>query len=121
MSDQDIPFSVVNNAELLRWPLGLNVVLNSAEGRLQMFLDEVSTANLYGGSPDEPLFRLRMTHLMQSGEWVMATSWAHVLGDAFACLKFLNTLSHLYQRLEPEEPLAIFERRHATPHRCFLA
>lgn len=74
MSDQGIPFSVVNDTELLRWPLDHHVVLDSSEGRLQMFLDEVSTSELYRGSIDEPLFRIRLTHLTQSGEWIMATS-----------------------------------------------
>jgi hypothetical protein len=52
-----------------------------------------------------------MTRLTQNGEWIMGTSWAHVLGDAFACIKFLNTLSRFYQQLEPLEPFPVFERR----------
>jgi hypothetical protein len=86
-------------------------VLDAEEGRLQRFLDEVPTIKLLHGSSDVPLFRLRMTHLIQSGEWIMGTSWAHVLGDAFACMKFLNTFSRIYQQLEPLEPFPIFERR----------
>jgi hypothetical protein len=111
MSDNGIPFSIIDNTELARWPLDWNVVLDAEEGRLQRFLDEVPTIKLLHGSSDVPLFRLRMTHLIQSGEWIMGTSWAHVLGDAFACMKFLNTFSRIYQQLEPLEPFPIFERR----------
>jgi hypothetical protein len=111
MSDNGIPLSLIDNTELVRWPLDWNVVVDAEEGQLQRFLDEVPTAKLLRGSSDEPLFRLRMTRLIQSGEWIMGTSWAHVLGDAFACIKFLNTLSRFYQQLEPLEPFPIFERR----------
>ncbi|UJR06831.1 hypothetical protein I4U23_011119 [Adineta vaga] len=111
MSDNGIPFSFVENNELIQWPTNLNVVLDSAEGRLQMFIDEVLTNKLHHGSADEPLFRLKITHLIQSGEWTMGISWAHVLGDAYTCLTFLNTLSRLYQQLELLESLPVFERR----------
>jgi hypothetical protein len=86
-------------------------VLDTTEKQLETFIDEVPTTKLLHGSPDEPLFRLKLTHLLQSGEWIMGTSWAHVLGDAFTCVKFLNTFSRFYQQLEPSEPLPIFERR----------
>lgn len=111
MSDNGIPISFVENTELTRWPLNLNVVLDTTEEQLEIFLDKVSTIKLLYGSLDEPLFRIKLTRLVQSGEWIMGTSWAHVLGDAFACMKFLNTFSRLYQQLEPLEPLPIFERR----------
>ena len=54
---------------------------------------------------------MKLTHLVQSGEWVMGVSWAHVLGDGAACLNFLSTISRLYQQMEPLEPLPVFERR----------
>ncbi|CAF1093864.1 unnamed protein product [Adineta steineri] len=111
MSDNGIPLSFVENTELTQWPLNLNVVLDAAEDRLTKFIDKVSTAKLLRGSLDEPLLRIKITRLVQSGEWIMGTSWAHVLGDAFAYMKFLNTFSRFYQQLEPLEPSPIFERR----------
>jgi hypothetical protein len=60
---------------------------------------------------DESLFRLKITHIVQSGEWVMGTSWIHILGDAAACANFLHTLSRFYQQLESLEPLPVFQRR----------
>ena len=41
----------------------------------------------------------------------MGISWAHVLGDACACIQFLNTFSRLYQGLPTLEPLPVFPRR----------
>jgi hypothetical protein len=111
MSDNGIPLSFVDNHELPRWSLHSNVVLDTEQGQLEQFVDAVATDKLFHGCLDEPLFRLRMTRLTQNGEWIMGTSWAHVLGDAFACIKFLNTLSRFYQQLEPLEPFPVFERR----------
>ena len=111
MSDNGIPFSIIENTELTRWPLDLNVVLDAAKGQLQTFIDEVQTTKLLHESIDEPLFRLKITHLLQSDEWIMGISWAHVLGDAYACIKLLNTFSRFYQQLEPLEPFPVFERR----------
>jgi hypothetical protein len=111
MSDNAIPVSFIDNTELTQWPLDSTIVHDTAEDRVQPFLDEVKSTKLLRGSLEEPLFRLKITRLVQSGEWVMGTSWAHVLGDAFTCLKFLNTFSRFYQELEPSKPLPIFERR----------
>ena len=41
----------------------------------------------------------------------MGISWAHVLGDACACIQFLNTFSRLYQGLLALESLPVFPRR----------
>lgn len=111
MSDNGIPLSFVENTELIQSPFDDYVVRDSTKNELEIFLDTIETNKLLHGSLDEPLFRLKITHIVQSGEWIMGTSWAHVLGDAFSCIKFLNTLSRFYQQLEPLEPLPIFERR----------
>ncbi|CAM4836641.1 unnamed protein product [Rotaria magnacalcarata] len=111
MSDNAIPFSLFNNTELARWPHDRTVVFNSVDGLLPPFLDEVKSEQLLKSSSYEPLFRLKVTRLIQSGEWVMGTSWAHVLGDAFACLNFLHTLSCFYQQVECPVLAPSFERR----------
>ena len=111
MSDHAIPVLFAENSEIEKWPLGLSVVLDSAEGLLQPFLDEIRSARLLEGDANEPLFRLKTTHLTRSDEWVLGASWAHILGDACACLNFLQTLSQLYQQMESSIPSPIFERR----------
>ncbi|CAF2795490.1 unnamed protein product [Rotaria sp. Silwood2] len=111
MSDKAVPVTILDNTELRQWPLNSNVVWDTVEGQLQPFLDEVQTTKLWHGSPDEPLFRLKITRLVQSGEWVLGTSWAHVLGDACACLNFLHTFSRFYQQMEIPILLPSFERR----------
>ncbi|CAF0837710.1 unnamed protein product [Rotaria sordida] len=111
MSDKAVPITIVDNTELKQWPLNSNVVWDAVEGQLQPFLDEVQTTKLWHGSPDEPLFRLKITRLIQSGEWVLGISWAHVLGDACACLNFLHAFSCSYQQIEPPTLLPSFERR----------
>ncbi|CAF4564768.1 unnamed protein product, partial [Didymodactylos carnosus] len=105
MSDNPIPVTYVENTELAAWPTNLSFV---AEIPLESFIDEVQVMKL---SQDEPLFRVKLTHLVQCGEWILGASWAHVLGDAAAFLNFLNTVSRLYQRLELLELLPVFERR----------
>jgi len=111
MSDNGIPVSLIENTELSKWPLNWNVVLDNVDGRLPAFLDEVQGEKVVRYSPDESLFRLKITHLVQSDEWVMGCSWSHVLGDACACSNFLHTLSRIYQQLGPPEPSPVFERR----------
>jgi hypothetical protein len=111
MSDNAIPVSLIENTDLTKWPLDSNVVIDKNSNQLQPFLDEVQSTKLRGGSGDEPLFRLKLTHLVQSGEWIMGASWSHMLGDADAFLRFLNTISRLYQQMEPLEPMPVFERR----------
>ena len=111
MSDNGIPVSFVENINLPQWPLDLNVVIDQNSKQLQPFLDKVQTEKLKGGSQDEPLFRLKLTHLVQSGEWIMGASWSHIVGDADAFLKFLNTISCLYQQMKPPEPMPVFKRR----------
>ncbi|CAF3949683.1 unnamed protein product, partial [Adineta steineri] len=71
----------------------------------------IRVIDLADNSQDEPLVRLKLTHIVQSGEWVLGVSWSHILGDAAANLHFLNTLSCYYQQIEPLGPSPIFERR----------
>lgn len=111
MSDNAIPFSFIVNSELKGWFHDTNVVFDTKNGRLQPFLDEVKSEQLLQHLSYEPLFRLKLTHLIQSGEWIMGISWAHILGDAFACLHFLQTLSCFYQKLDLPKLVPIFERR----------
>ncbi|CAF3673102.1 unnamed protein product [Rotaria socialis] len=111
MSDNGIPFTYAENSELEQWPLGNKVVVDIIQYSLEPFIDGVQTMKLMESSNDEPLFRLKLTHIVKSNEWILGTSWAHVLGDAASNLRFLNTLSRLYQQLEPLAPLPIFERR----------
>lgn len=111
MSDNHIPVTLVNNTHLPKWPYGSNVVLDTRQPILKPFLDEIDVTKLMHGSQDEPLFRLKLTHIVQNGEWVMGVTWSHILGDAAACLHFLQTLSRLYQQMNPPEPTPIFERR----------
>ncbi|CAF3956607.1 unnamed protein product [Rotaria sp. Silwood1] len=111
MSDNAIPVSLIENNVLTNWPLDSNVVIDKNSNQLQPYLDEVQTKKLIGGSRDEPLVRLKLYHLVQSGEWIMGASWSHILGDADAFLHFLNTISHLYQQMQPLKPMPVFERR----------
>ncbi|CAF1188047.1 unnamed protein product [Rotaria sordida] len=111
MSDKAIPVSLIENTDLTKWPLDSNVVIDKDSNQLQPFLDEVQTTKLIGGSRDEPLFRLKLTHIVQSGEWIMGASWSHMLGDADAFLHFLSTISRLYQKIELLKLMPVFERR----------
>ena len=111
MSDNGIPVTLVNNHDLNKWPLDSNVIVEIIDNPLQPFLDPIHAANIFGNSQDEPLVRIKLTHLVQSGEWVFGVSWAHLLGDAAAFLHFLNALSCFYQQMEPLVPSPVFERR----------
>lgn len=111
MSDQGIPITVVENNELPHWPLGSNVVVDKDSNELQPYLDEVEATNLVGGSQDVPLFRVKLTHLLKSKEWVMGASWSHILGDADAFLQFLRAISCSYQGLELPQSRPVFKRR----------
>ncbi len=111
LCDKSIPVTLINNNDLVRWPFNSNVVIDFSKNPLSMYFDEVDVKKLFDNSQDEPLVRIKLTHIIQSNEWILAVSWAHELGDAASCLKFLNTLSRLYQHMEPLEPLPIFEQR----------
>ncbi|CAF1152764.1 unnamed protein product [Adineta steineri] len=111
MSDNPIPVTYIENTELAAWPTELNVISDQHKNYLAPFIDEIQTLKLIYGSQEEPLLRLKLTCLKQSGEWILGVSWAHVLGDGGASSKFLNALSHFYQNLDPVKPLPVFERR----------
>ncbi|CAF3747268.1 unnamed protein product [Rotaria socialis] len=59
----------------------------------------------------EPPFRLKLTHIVASGELILGARGSHMVGDGASLLKFLNTISRIYQQMEPAEPLPIYERR----------
>jgi len=111
MCDNPIPVTLVVNNHLNKWPLNSNVIVELNEKLLSTFIDQVQVLKLFHNSSNEPLVRFKLTHIVESGEWVLGISWYHVLGDAAACLHFSNTLSRFYQRMEPTKPLPIFERR----------
>jgi hypothetical protein len=111
MCDNPIPVTLVINNDLNKWPLDSNVIVEYNEKLLPTFIDEVQVTKLFTNSSDEPLVRFKLTHIVESDEWVLGISWYHVLGDAAACLHFSQTLSRFYQQMEPTKPLPIFERR----------
>jgi hypothetical protein len=111
MSDNSIPITLINNYDLIKWSFDSNVIIDFYKNSLSEYIDEVQATKLFDNSQDEPLVRIKLTHIIQSNEWILGISWAHELGDADSCVKFLNTLSRLYQQIEPLEPLPIFKRR----------
>lgn len=111
MCDNSIPITFVVNNDLKEWPLDSNVIVEASNKVLPIFLDEVQVTKVFDISSNEPLVRLKLTHIQQSNEWVLGISWYHLLGDAAACLHFSNTLSCFYQQMKPTQPLPIFERR----------
>jgi hypothetical protein len=111
MSDNGIPVTFVHNSELSKWPLDSKVIVELNKNPLEPFLDAIQAVKIFGNSQDEPLVRIKLTHLVQSNECVLGVSWAHVLGDAASFLHFLNALSCFYQQLEPLESSPMFERR----------
>ncbi|CAF1321616.1 unnamed protein product [Adineta steineri] len=111
MSDNPIPVVLFNDYESIKWPFDSNVIQDFYTNSLSAYLDEVQVTNLFDNKNDEPLVRLKLTHIIHSNEWILDVSWAHELGDAASCLNFSNTLSRLYQHMEPLEPSPIFERR----------
>ena len=102
-SDNSIPFTYVENDQLERWP-NLPVVVDDMT-ILQPFIDSVKYKPQI-----EPLLRFKVTHLLQSGEYILGTSFSHTVGDADSNIHFLNDLSRIYQNLQPIPPLPIFER-----------
>jgi hypothetical protein len=111
MCDNPIPVTLVVNNDLKEWPLDSNVIVEVNNKLFPTFIDGVQLTKFFKNPSDEPLVRLKLTHIVQSDEWVLGISWYHSLGDAAACLHFSNTLSRFYQQMEPTQPLPIFERR----------
>ncbi|CAF3888783.1 unnamed protein product [Rotaria sordida] len=113
MSDKAVPVTIVDNTELKQWPLNSNVVWDAVEGQLQPFLDEVQTTKLWHGSPDEPLFRLKITRLIQSGEWVLGTTTSSTSTTATSTT---TTLRHPQQRQRLRHQRRILLLRHRLRH-----
>ncbi|UJR16634.1 hypothetical protein I4U23_003534 [Adineta vaga] len=111
MCDNSIPITVSDNHDLIEWPFDANVIVEADNQLFQTFIDFVPVTKLLPNSFDEPLVRLKLTHIIQSNEWILGVSWYHALGDADACLRFSNTFSRFYQQMDPILPLPIFERR----------
>ena len=111
MSDNPIPVSFVEDTVLTKWPLNSNVAADTFEKPLEPFLDRVDLEKLYDSSTHEPLLRLKLTHIVESDEWILGSSGSHMIGDGASFMKFLNTISRYYQQMEPIEPFPIFERR----------
>jgi len=103
-SDNSIPLTYTENDQLICWP-DLPVIVDDMT-ILQPFIDSVQH------KPErEALVRFKITHLLQSGEYVLGTSFYHMIGDANTNIRFLNDLSQIYQHLEPTLPRPIFERQ----------
>ncbi|CAF3296415.1 unnamed protein product [Rotaria socialis] len=111
MSDNPIPVTYAECSELAAWPFDFNIVSELHKNLLASFIDEVQVIKLFSSSLHEPLVRLKLTRLVQSGEWILGASWAHILGDAASFLNFLNSISRFYQNLESIGTLPVFERR----------
>ncbi|CAF4304810.1 unnamed protein product, partial [Rotaria sp. Silwood2] len=58
----------------------------------------------------EPLLRIKVTRLLHSDEYVLGTSFYHMVGDANSTFHFHNDLSQIYQNLKPILPRPVFER-----------
>jgi hypothetical protein len=74
MSDNPIPVTYAENTELAVWPINLNIVSELHKNLLVPFIDEVQITKLFSGSLDESLVRLKLTRLVQSGEWILGAS-----------------------------------------------
>jgi hypothetical protein len=102
--DKSIPLTYTENDQLKCWP-DLPVVIDDMT-ILQPFIDSVQH------KPErESLVRFKITHLVLSGEYVLGTSFYHMIGDANTKIRFLNDLSRIYQHFEPVLPRPIFERQ----------
>ncbi|CAF1481295.1 unnamed protein product [Rotaria sordida] len=103
-SDNSIPFTYNENDELERWPPDLPVVVDDMK-LIRPFIDSTQY------KPEmEPLLRFKVTHLLRSDEYILGTSFCHMIGDANSIVHFHNDLSQTYQNLEPIFSLPIFER-----------
>lgn len=68
MSNNAIPVTLVENTDLLKWSIDSNIVVEIIQNPLEPFIDYVQVEKMTKGSLDEPLFRLKLTHLVQSDE-----------------------------------------------------
>ncbi|CAF3889720.1 unnamed protein product, partial [Didymodactylos carnosus] len=67
MSDNPITVTLVINNDLNKWPLDSNVIVELNQNPLPAFLDEIQVTKVFDKSQDEPLVRIKLTHLIQSG------------------------------------------------------
>ncbi|CAF4509056.1 unnamed protein product [Rotaria sp. Silwood2] len=102
-TDDSIPFTYAENDQLEQWP-DLPVVVDDMT-LIQPFIDSVQY------KPEiEPLLRIKVTRLLHSDEYVLGTSFYHMVGDANSTFHFHNDLSQIYQNLETILPRPVFER-----------
>lgn len=102
-NDQSIPLTITENNQLKSWP-NYPVIIDDAS-IVEPFIDSVIF------KPEvEPLVRLKITHLIESDEYIVGISVCHMIGDADTNIRFLNDLSQIYQGLQPLLPRPIFER-----------
>ncbi|CAF1340614.1 unnamed protein product [Rotaria sordida] len=102
-TDNSIPFTYIENDQLEQWP-DLPVVVDDMT-LIQPFIDSVQY------KPEiEPLLRIKVTRLVRSNEYILGTSFFHMVGDAYSTIHFHNDLSQIYQNLEPILPRPVFER-----------
>ncbi|CAF5201476.1 unnamed protein product, partial [Rotaria magnacalcarata] len=102
-SDNSIPFTYNENDELERWP-NLPVIVDDMK-LIKPFIDSTQY------KPEiEPLLRFKVTRLIRSDEYILGTSFCHMVGDANSIVHFHNDLSQIYQNLEPIFPRPVFER-----------
>ncbi|CAF2056546.1 unnamed protein product [Rotaria magnacalcarata] len=102
-SDNSIPFTYNENDELERWP-NLPVIVDDMK-LIKPFIDSTQY------KPEiESLLRFKVTRLIRSDEYILGTSFCHMVGDANSIVHFHNDLSQIYQNLEPIFPRPVFER-----------
>ncbi|KDQ11322.1 hypothetical protein BOTBODRAFT_457979 [Botryobasidium botryosum FD-172 SS1] len=75
----------------------------------------VPDAHVAATNADEPLLRFKITYFKQTGETALGITWNHVLGDAYAFLRFTHTLSSFYQGLPSPYPKPTFARHFFSP------
>jgi hypothetical protein len=68
MSDNPIPINYAENTELAVCPTNWDIVAELHQNPLVPFIDQVQVVKLIPGSQEEPLVRLKLTRLVQSGE-----------------------------------------------------
>ncbi|CAF4354416.1 unnamed protein product, partial [Rotaria magnacalcarata] len=71
MSDNPIPVTLVKNNDLVRWPFDSNVVIDFCKNSLSPYIDEVQVSKLFDNTENEPLVRFKLTHIIQSNEWIL--------------------------------------------------
>jgi hypothetical protein len=65
--------------------------------------------------PTAPLLHVAVTSFVQTGEWSISTSSAHIVGDGGSVYGFLHTLNRAYLGLEPDPTAKVVYDRPAWP------